>query len=89
MSGDRDAWEGWGHTSENVRGYPFGVLRAGAVQMLVDVRNQDDSEWSPKCGRRAGVARDRAAETLRKWVRQGEVDILRCDAGARAGVTAE
>ena len=58
-------------------------LRERAVRMVAEVRDQHESEWAA-IGAVAELLGVGTAETVRKWVRQGQVDV-----GARAGVTTE
>jgi transposase len=58
-------------------------LRERAVRMVAEVRPNYDSEWAAITGVAAKLGIG-TAETLRKWVRQAQVD-----AGRRPGVTTE
>jgi transposase len=58
-------------------------LRERAVRMVAEIGDQHGSEWAAisEVARLLGVG---CAETVRKWVRQGQVDV-----GSRPGTTTE
>jgi transposase len=58
-------------------------LRERAVRMVAEISDQHDSEWAAisEVARLLGVG---CAETVRKWVRQGQVD-----SDSRPGTTTE
>jgi transposase len=58
-------------------------LRERAVRLVLESREQYDSEWAA-IGSIATKLRIGSAETLRKWVRRAQVDT-----GARAGVSSQ
>jgi transposase len=62
--------------------YPL-ELRNRAVRMVAEVRPEYDTEWSAMkaVAAKLGIG---TTETLRKWVRQDQIDI-----GARPGTTTE
>ena len=64
------------------RRYPS-ELRERAVRMVAEIRGQHDSEWAAisEVARLLGVG---TAETVRKWVRQAEID-----GGSRPGVSTD
>jgi transposase len=58
-------------------------LRERAVRMVAEITDQHDSEWAAisEVARLLGIG---SAETVRKWVRQAQID-----AGSRPGATTE
>ncbi len=67
---------------ETSRRYPP-ELKARAVRMYAEIRPDHESDWEAM-GRVAELLGVSTAETVRKWVRQGQVD-----AGDRGGVSTE
>ena len=57
-------------------------VRERAVRMVLDHRGEYASEWEAMCSIAEKIGC--SAETLRKWVRQGQVD-----AGHRSGLTTD
>ena len=57
-------------------------VRERAVRMVSDHRGEHASEWEALCSIAEKIGC--SAETLRKWVRQGQVD-----SGSRSGLTSE
>lgn len=58
-------------------------LRARAVRMVAEVRDDYESEWAA-ISSVAGKLGVRSAETVRAWIRKGQVD-----AGQRPGITTD
>jgi transposase len=58
-------------------------LKERAVRMVAEIRGEHDSEWAAMA-RVAELLGITSTESVRKWVRQGEVD-----AGSRPGTSTE
>lgn len=67
---------------DTTRRYPP-ELRERAVRMVAEIRGEHDSEWAA-IARVAELLGVGTPETVRKWVRQAEVD-----GGTRSGTTSE
>ena len=68
--------------SAGTKRYPR-ELKARAVQMVIDAHGGQESEWAT-ISRVADLLGVGSPETVRKWVRQAEVD-----SGSRPGATTE
>ncbi len=69
-------------SGDSSRRYPP-ELRERAVRMVAEIRDQHETRSGRRCARWRGCSGS-DAETVRKWVRQAEID-----AGARPGVSTE
>ena len=67
---------------DSSRRYPL-ELKQRAVRMVAEISSEYESEWAAM-GRVAELLGVGTPETVRKWVRQAEVD-----AGSRSGVSSE
>jgi transposase len=73
MSGDSNPWKGWDGVMQGRRGGYPAELRERAVRLVAESRAHHDSEWAAitSVAAKLGVG---CAETVRKWVRQVQVD---------------
>ena len=69
-------------SGDSSRRYPL-ELKQRAVRMVAEISSEYESEWAAM-GRVAELLGVGTPETVRKWVRQAEVD-----AGSRSGVSSE
>jgi transposase len=72
----------FGCMSAGTKRYPQ-ELKARAVQMVIDARGGEESEWAT-ISRVAALLGIGSPETVRKWLRQAEID-----SGSRLGATTE
>ena len=83
MSGDATSWDAWSHVRWFVEEVPAGALRERAARVVAEISGQHESE-SAAISEVARLLRVGCAETVRKWVRQIQVD-----SGARPGITTD
>jgi transposase len=73
VSGDSDLGKGWDGVMQGRRGGYPAELRERAVRLVAESRAHHDSEWAAitSVAAKLGVG---CAETVRKWVRQAQID---------------